>query len=342
MAKVEARRLLAEASQGKPIAEIKRESKKGLTLAKFGDQYLTEYAKPRKKPKTFSENKRYLQKVIGPMLGKKRLDAIRKSDVAKLHNSLSATPTSANRALALLAAVYNVAIDWGYTETNPCLGIRKFKENRRERFLAPNELALLAQKIEEAETELLISPEAAAAIRLLMLTGCRKGEILSLRWEFVDIEGRTIELPDSKTGKKTVYLNDGAAEILRGLGPRSEGWVLPGRRDGKPLVNIQKPWRKICGLAEITGVRIHDLRHSYASIAAGLNMGLPIIGKLLGHTQQSTTQRYSHMLHDPLRAAAQTIGAEIARAMNGQTAEVLDVPAKHEKTKPDRARQAEN
>ncbi len=155
-----------------------------------------------------------------------------------------------------------------------------------------------------------------AAIRLLALTGARLSEILTLRWDFVDLERACLRLPVSKTGKKVVYLSAPALELLSRL-PRVEGnpHVIVGERRGAHLVNLQKPWRRLRHAAGLDEVRIHDLRHSFASVAAASGQSLIIIGALLGHTQPQTTARYAHLAADPLRAANESVGEKIADAM---------------------------
>jgi integrase len=163
---------------------------------------------------------------------------------------------------------------------------------------------------------------AAAAIRLLILTGARLREILHAQWRHVDIERGVIFLADSKTGRKPVYLSAAALEVLSGL-PRIAGnpHIIPGEKAGQPKADLKKPWAAVCKAAGLEGLRIHDLRHSFASIGAGASMGLPVIGKLLGHSQAATTHRYAHLDADPLRRAADTIGATISAAMGGGKAE---------------------
>ena len=173
-----------------------------------------------------------------------------------------------------------------------------------------------------------IGQHAAAAIRLLILTGARLREILHLRWEHVDLERGLLFLPDSKTGKKAIVLNAPAMAVLAGL-PRIGAYVVAGQAAGtdseKPRADLNKPWRAIRKRAGLDGVRIHDLRHTHASIGAGAGLGLPIIGKLLGHTKASTTQRYAHLDNDPLRRASENIGGRIAAAMGERVKRVGDV-----------------
>jgi integrase len=165
-----------------------------------------------------------------------------------------------------------------------------------------------------------------AAIRLLVFTGARRNEILTLKWEHVDFERACLRLPDSKTGAKTVHLNAPALELLWAL-PRIEGnaHVIPGERLGAHLVNIEKPWRRIRSRAALDGLRLHDLRHSFASFAAGAGHSLPIIGALLGHTQAATTARYAHLAAHPLKQASERIGRDIATAMKGRSKDSAEV-----------------
>ena len=218
--------------------------------------------------------------------------------------------------------------------------IDKFKEHRRERFLTGEELERLGAAIREAETKGIpwdvdeakpkakhlpkaknrytkIGPFAAAAIRLLLFTGCRLREILHLRWEQVDLERGLLFLADSKTGRKTVILNAPALAVLTGL-DRLGSYVVPGDHPEKPRADLKRPWEAVAKRAGLDGVRLHDLRHTYASFGAGGGLGLPIIGKLLGHTQASTTQRYAHLDNDPLRRASEAIGGRIAAALDGR------------------------
>ena len=242
------------------------------------------------------------------------MDEVRGGDIGKLHFKHRATPYQANRLLALLSKMFNWSGRRG--DKNPCVGVERFPEHKRRRYLSSAELARLGAALTRAEQERLTSPYVIAAIRLLVFTGARLNEILTLRWEHVDLERGSLNLSDSKTGAKTIYLNGAAQRLLSAL-PRVEAnpFVVPGERKGKHLVNLEKPWRRIRELAQLPDVRLHDLRHSFASIGAGAGLGLPIIGALLGHAQASTTHRYAHLAADPLRQAADLIGERLSAAM---------------------------
>ena len=171
-------------------------------------------------------------------------------------------------------------------------------------------LARLANRVTK------ICPFAAAALRLLLFSGCRLREILNLRWEHVDFERGLLFLPDSKTGRKTVILNAPALAVLNEL-ERIGPYVVPGDDPQNPRPDLKRPWTAVTTQADLKGVRLHDLRHTYASFGAGGGLGLPIIGRLLGHSQASTTARYAHLDNDPLRRASEAIAGRIAAALDG-------------------------
>ncbi|WP_245257558.1 tyrosine-type recombinase/integrase [Methylocapsa acidiphila] len=268
-----------------------------------------------------------------------------RSQVATMHAHLGANPIAANRFVAIVSKLFSWAIDRGLlpeTHANPAARIEHFKERSRERFLKPDELARLGEALRLAETEglpyavdesgpnakhaaklenrrVMVDPFSIAAIRLLILTGARLREILNARWSDVDAARGTLFLPDSKTGAKPIFLNTAAFDVLNDL-PRlvDNPHLIAGAKPGLPRTDLKKPWAAVTRAAGLEGLRIHDLRHSFASVGAGASMGLPIIGKLLGHTQAATTQRYAHLDADPLRRAADAIGETISAAMDGK------------------------
>jgi integrase len=199
---------------------------------------------------------------------------------------------------------------------NPCVGIERFAEEKRKRYLSASELKRLGGALREAEARNLISPFSLAAIRLLLFTGARLSEILTLRWTEVDQERACLQLRDSKTGAKTIHLSRAALEVLENL-PRTSGnpFVICGQRDGSHLVNLQKAWRVVRELAGLGDLRLHDLRHSFASIGVGEGLGLPLLGGLLGHTQPATTARYAHLANDPLKTANELIGTRLSELL---------------------------
>jgi integrase len=257
---------------------------------------------------------------ICPVLGHHRIADLTRADVAELHHQLRGHPYQANRSLAVLSKMMTLGEAWGLRADarNPCRHVKKYREQKRERYLTKEELRRLGGALGDAERGGTESPFSTAAVGLLILTGARLMEILTLRWEYVDFENEVLRFPDSKTGAKLIHLNEPAIKLLQAM-PRigANPHVVAGTKDGAPLVNLQKAWRRICAKAGLTDVRLHDLRHSFASVAVGAGMSLPMIGKLLGHTQPATTARYAHLAADPVRAASNLIGAEISAAMNG-------------------------
>jgi integrase len=215
--------------------------------------------------------------------------------------------------LAALSTIFTFAERLGERPdgSNPCRHVERFPQKRREHFLSPNELARLGDVLAAYDG----GPFVPAAIKLLVFTGARPGEVLGLQWKFIDIERGEARLPDSKSGAKTLHLAFPALDVLRSL-PRLEGepYVLGGKRG---TTFIEAPWRRIRAAAGLGDVHLQDLRHSFASVAAAGGMGLPIIGKILGHTQAQTTQRYAHLASDPVKAAVATVAARIAAAMKG-------------------------
>lgn len=331
-ARAEAIRLKGDVVGGDDPAEAKQAEKASPTVKDFSIRYLLEHAEPKKKGRSAALDKSMLDKIILPVLGRRKIQAVSRRDIAKLHHSLRGTPYQANRVLALLSKMFNLAERWGIRDdgSNPCRHVERFKEKKRERFLSGEELARLGQVLAEAERAGEESPSVITALRLLIFTGARLSEILGLRWEWIDFEQCCIRLPDSKTGAKDIPLNQPALEELERT-PRLQDnpYVIPGAKDGQHLVNLNKPWRRIRAKAGLPEVRIHDLRHSYASVAAAAGLGLPIIGALLGHTQAQTTARYSHLAMDPLRAATEEVGKRIAEAMSKQPAQkVVRLPLK--------------
>jgi integrase len=326
----EARRLaqqrLAEVAKGGDPAHRRDAARQAPTVAEFAERYLAQHAEAKKKPRSAAQDRRLLERFILPAVGSLKVQGVSRADVARLHHGLHETPYQANRTLALLSKMFNLAERWSLRPdgSNPCRHVEKFKERKRERYLSAEELARLGQALAELERDGSEGPHAIAAIRLLLLTGCRLGEVLTLRWEDVDFERGLLHLPDSKTGAKTVALAAPALEVLSEA-PRFAGnpYVIPGERAGRPLVNLQKPWRRIRAKAGLPDVRLHDLRHSFASVGAAAGLGLPIIGALLGHHEAATTHRYAHLAADPLKEAADVIAGKIAAAMKAKPKVVI-------------------
>ncbi len=328
-ARGKAYRALADVAEGRDPLARKQAARQGETVAHLAKRYLLEHAEVKKKPTSVETDRQMLRAHVLPKLGRFKIADVTRRDVIALHYGLRRKPYAANRVLALLSKMFNLAERWGLRSdgTNPSRHVERFKETRRERYLSPAELAQLAEALAAAERDGSESPHAVAAIRLLILTGCRLREILRLRWQDVDLGNSRLHLPDSKTGAKMVYLSAPAREILATL-PRtaSNPWVVEGRNPRSHLKDLKGPWKRLCERTDLKNLRLHDLRHSFAAVGAGLGLSLPMIGKLLGHSQPATTARYAHLAADPMHEAADRIGAELAAAMNGsEKAPVVEI-----------------
>jgi len=315
-ARKEAKTLLGMIEDGADPAADKMARREAPTIAELAERFLAEHAEAKRKGSTAAEYRRLLNKIILPALGKRKAADVTRADVTKLHHANRAAPYQANRLLAVLSKMFNLAERWGLRSdgSNPCRHVEKFAERKRERMLSPAELARLGDALAAHDG----SPYAVAAVKLLVFTGARLGEVLGLKWEWIDFERGEARLPDSKTGAKTLHLPPPALAVLAVL-PRLDGnpYVIAGAKEGAALVNLEKPWRAIRKPAGLDDVRLHDLRHAFASVAASSGMGLPIIGKMLGHTQAATTARYAHLASDPVKAAAAAVAGKIAAAMGG-------------------------
>ena len=289
----------------------------GPTVSDLALQYLEEHVEVRLKPKTQVRVRGVLSSHILPALGKAPVAAAERSHVIELQQKLSAHPVTANKAVKVLSHMYRLGEGWGLVPEgcNPCRSVEKFPERRRERFLTDTEFARLGQVLDEAVGSGSTSPTAAAAIRLLMLTGCRKSEILTLRWTDVDLGVGELKLADAKSGPRAVQLPPTAVRLLESLPRRKDSpWVFPGKdRDGRYSGGgLDHAWQIVRARAGLEDVRLHDLRHSFASRALALGETLPVIGKLLGHSDIETTARYAHLARDSIHEAAERIAGSIA------------------------------
>ena len=288
---------------------------KGPTVAALAARYLEEHVAVRCKPRSVALYRLAVEKYILPEFGQRSALGVGQAQVAELHYKLRKTPYMANRVVDTLSRIFNLAEDWGVVPegSNPCRFQVKYKQRSRERFLTEEEFRRLGRVLTEAETCRGVSVHAVAAIRLLMLTGCRRNEILTLRWEDVDPAANELHLRDSKTGARTVSLSPEAAKLLAEV-PRipDNPFVIPGRIKGTYMRNVNDPWGVIRERAGLDDVRLHDLRHSFASRALALGESLPMIGKLLGHSRIETTGRYAHLARDAVHESAARIADSIA------------------------------
>ena len=284
------------------------------TVADLAERFMREHAKVNCKPATVENYRWALEAYILPALGGVKVAEVDRKRVADLHYALREKPFTANRVLVILSKMLSLAEVWSLRAkgTNPRRFVRRYPERQRERFLTREEFRRLGAVLDKAEADGSVHPSAVAAIRLLMLTGCRKGEILGLKWDDIDRTAGELRLRDGKTGARMVPLSPTVAEVLDAI-PRPPGnpWVIAGKKPNAPLCGIDDQWKKLRRRAGLNNVRIHDLRHSYASRALALGEGLTMIGALLGHSQVTTTARYAHLAKDTEKAAAAKVGSSI-------------------------------
>jgi len=328
-AKIKAREIIAEAKAGSdPSAEYSR-MRRSPTMKELGQRFLDEYVPTHCRATTEREYRRSVELFINPRIGTRKVIDIERADIAKIHHDLSDKQYQANRTLGVLSKMFNLAEIWGLRRdgSNPCRHVKKYKEVRHERFLSDEEYRRLGEALRKAKVEKSETQSAIDAIWLLMLTGCRLNEIMSLKWDYVDLGARELRLSDSKTGPKTVYIGEAAIERLKAIKRLDDNdYVITGKNPGEHLTDLQHPWRRIREKAGLHDVRLHDLRHSFASRGLLVGEGLPMIGKLLGHTQVQTTARYAHLANDPIKSAADRIAEKISGTANGNGGEHSESP----------------
>jgi len=343
-ARHEAQRLWGEIRSGVDIAELRDSKRDGATVADLCQRFLKEHARHHKKPLSIAADERNIANHIVPLIGTIRVDDVTRADIDRVKRAVrdGATrrkarlkseggpggrpvlggPGAANRVLALLSKMFNLAEDWGWRSenTNPVRRIGRYQGKACGRFLTTEEVQRLGEALALLEENRAIPREAAAAIRLLLFTGARLGEIMTLKWSYVDLERRLLNLPDSKTGAKAIHLNEPAIGVLNGL-PRGDAndYVIADPQTGAPLGDLQHSWRLVRRVAGLDGVRIHDLRHSFASFAVLSGGTLPVIGKILGHASPFTTARYAHLGDNPTSSLAETTGRALDAALNART-----------------------
>lgn len=353
-AREEAARTLARVTLGSDPAAARADERAALSVKEVAESYLDKHVASKRKAATERQYRWVLNDHVVPAIGGMRASQVTRADVTRMQAAITrgrkdlanGGRTTANRALAVLSAMFNWAAGEGLVPDgfNPVPKVERYSENKMERYLSTDELAALGAALAEAETVGLpydvdetkakskhgpkvenrltvFSPHVTSAIRLLILTGCRLREILDLTWADFDRERGLLFLADSKTGRKTIVLSTAAIEVLCAI-PRVGRYVIASSSAGtegeKPRADLKKPWDSIRARAGLEGVRLHDLRHSFASVGAGSGLGLPILGKLLGHSQSQTTARYAHLDADPVRRAADVIADRIAAAMGGK------------------------
>lgn len=319
-AREEAKRLKLQIDQGRdPLAELQAD-REAPTVADLCNRFVEDEL-PRKAPRTRRDCLSMIRREVLPHVRHLKVSEVTFSDIDGLHRKITRRGKLylANRVVSLLSKTFNLSIKWGWRTDNPCRGVERNYEVKRQRYLTGSEIACLTEALATYEDQ-----QAADIVRLLLLTGARSKEVFGMRWDQVDLEAGAWTKPAATTKQKRehrVPLSAPACQVLSRQ-PRGESpFVFPGPGRAGHRESVRKPWAKLCQSASIAGVRVHDLRHSYASLLASSGFSLPMIGALLGHTQPATTARYAHLLDEPLRQATERVGAIVAPQQ--ATAEVV-------------------
>lgn len=307
-----------------PVAE-KRARRDAILVKELADRFDEEHVAVHLKTSTAKEYRRNLKLFILPAIGHLRIVDVTRADISKYHYDWRHRPYQANRNLEIISKMFNLAELWGLRPdgTNPRRHIKKYPEKKRERYFSSGELQALGRVLIEMESERIELPSAIAAIRLLLFTGCRLNEIMTLRWEHIDLAAYALRLPDSKTGAKVVHIGEAVVDVLNGIERLDDNpFVIVGRNAGAHLTDLQPFWQRVRGRAGLKDARIHDLRHTFASVAVSNGQSLPMIGKLLGHTQVQTTARYAHLANEPVLTAANDVSTLIKLQLRGRPVKV--------------------
>lgn len=310
-AREEAKRLKRAIDGGADPVGEQEENRAAATMADLCARFEHDYL-PRKRPSTQRVYRQQIRTDILPAFGKMKVAAVSHADIDGFHHRLSArAPTHANRTLAVLSRMFNLAIRWGWRGDNPCKGVERNQEHKRTKYLSNAEIARLSGALAKLRDQ-----NAANAVRLLLLTGARQGELLAAKWADIDLNAGTWAKPGATTKQRTdhrIPLSAAACQLLAEMRQQANDeveWVFPARGGGhRPHVN--EAWIRARKAAKLDGIHLHDLRHAYASILASAGLSLPVIGALLGHATPVTTHRYAHLFDDPLRVATERASAII-------------------------------
>jgi len=310
-AREEAKRLKRAIDGGADPVGEQEDSRAAPTVADLCARFERDYL-PRNRATTQRVYRQQIATDILPAFGKTKVAAVSHSDVDGFHHRLSArAPTHANRTVAVLSRMFSLAVRWGWRPDNPCKGVERNQENKRHRYLTGAEISRLSAALAELEDK-----AAANAVRLLLLTGARRGELLAAKYADVDLDAGVWSKPAATTKQAALHrvpLSAAAVQVLtemRAQAADDAEWIFPARGGGhRPHIN--EAWIKIRKAAKLTGTRLHDLRHTYVSTLASAGLSLPVIGSLLGHSTPTTTHRYAHLFDDPLRQATERASAII-------------------------------
>lgn len=313
---------LAKVNSAEPVdpLQARQDARKRPTVAQLAEMYEAEHL-PKKRGRSQVTDKAMIKRWILPEVGSDRVADVTRRDIERLHHGMAHYPTQANRVLSLLSKMFSRAVEWDYRPNNPAKGIERFPEESRQRYLTTDELQRLSEALDIHRHD--YAP-AVAIIRLCLLTGARSGEVMAARWTEFNLDTGHWTKPSAHTKQKRVHqvpLSAPALEVLSKI-PRRGEFVFPGSGKTGHITTIKRSWNTIREAAELEDVVLHDLRHSYATLLASGGASLPMIGRLLGHTQPSTTARYAHLMDDPLRAVTERAGAIVS---GGKRAPVVEL-----------------
>lgn len=311
-----ARKHLASTAHGEDPAQSKKQTQELFGMQDLARDYIERHGQ-KKREKSLKEDNKLLKNIILPSLGSLKIANVSRRDIESLHLRLKNTPYQANRVVALLSKMFSLAVSWGWRLDNPAQGIEKYQEEKRDRWLNDEELQRLWRVLDKHSENL-----TSYVFKFLLLTGARKGEALQATWDQFDLEKGLWIKPAHLTKQKKkehLPLSDKALLLLASLkkqNTEASPYLFPGRKAGQPLKEVKKFWSTVLKESKLESVRIHDLRHTHASHLVSSGLSLSIVGKLLGHTQASTTQRYAHLADEPLRKATEVFGNKVDQLMS--------------------------
>lgn len=324
VARREASQLISAADLGSDPAIERREAKNvdadtNPLFKDFATRWLNDVVKQKNRDSTHKHRRLLLENHVQPELGNKHLAEITRRDIEDMHHKVSKKySVAANRAVSLCSAIFTTALRWGLVSENPAIGIERNREHGRERYLSLDEIKALQEALDKSPSQ-----NSADVVRVLMLTGARVGEVLRMRWDHLDLKEGVWVKPAATTKQNKMHrvpLSPPVVDLLKARFQKQQSgkkrdkseWVFPGKSKQGHMTTIRTFWAAVCKRTKIKGVRIHDLRHTFASLLVSSGESLPVVGALLGHTQAKTTARYAHLLDDSLRHASDRV-AEIAR-----------------------------
>lgn len=309
---------LADAMRGRDPVSEERARRDTFTMRDLANEYMAKHAMPKKRARSAAMDRSLLDRLVLPAIGSRAVEEITYGDIQSFHNRLADRPYQANRVLALLSKMFELSIRWGWRGDNPVRGVPRFQEEKRYRWLSDDELERLTVALDAHPNQV-----AANAVRLQLMTGARIGEVLTSKWSDFDLDRAVWVKPSHHTKQKRTEhtpLSTGAVSLLGSMASirlADNPHVFPGRKPGQPIKDLKRFWKSVTEAAGLKDYRLHDNRHTHASHLVSRGHSLPVVGRLLGHTNPMTTQRYAHLSDDPLRQAAEVMGEKLARRSTG-------------------------